>query len=243
MSQSAQASPNLVVDGGFSDATGQLSFNTTSAGWSIAGGNASHTGGDGKSSYDFIFNGTANSVGADGNVGLFGPLPPSVSGGGNFLGIDPVYTPNGNNQPSGINSVFQTISGLTVNATYTLSFYWAAAQQTGFNGTTWEGWDFGLGNTSLNVNNGVPNVNGGLTSGTFGGWNYYTTTVTATSASEVLKFIAEGAPTSTQPPFDLLDGVTLTCNTVPDSSSTAGLLGLGVLAMGVAAGCRRFARA
>ncbi len=45
-------------------------------------------------------------------------------------------------------------------------------------------------------------------------------------------------------PFDLLDGVSLTKNnTVPDSSSTAGLMGLGVAAMGIAAGCRRFVRA
>jgi len=244
LSQVAQASPNLVVDGGFSDATGQLSYNTSSAGWSIAGGDASHTGGDGLSSYDFIFNGTANSTGSGGTVGLYGPLPASAGGtGGTFLGVDPVYTPNGHNQPQGVNSVFQTINGLSVGSTYTLSFYWAAAQQTGFNNTTWEGWNFGLGNTLLNVNNGVENVSGGLPQHTFGGWNFYTTTVTATSASEVLKFIGQGAPSSSEPPFDLLDGVSLTQNNVPDSSSTAGLLGLGVVAMGVAAGCRRFARA
>jgi hypothetical protein len=67
-------------------------------------------------------------------------------------------------------------------------------------------------------------------------------TYTATSTSEVLSFLAAGTPTQSQPPFDLLDGVCLTQN-VPDSSSTAGLLGLGVVAMGIAAGCRRFVRA
>ncbi len=138
------------------------------------------------------------------------------------------------------NSVSQTITGLTPGATYTLSFYWAAAQQTGFNGTTWEGWDFGLGNTPQTT------VTTGLTS-TFPNTRLavgclLSVTYTATSTSEVLSFLAIGGPTSTQPPFDLLDGVSLTKN-VPDSSSTAGLLGLGVVAMGVAAGCRRFARA
>jgi hypothetical protein len=231
-----------VQNGGFETttggSTGQLGFNITATDWTPSADD-----------YDFIFNPstvtTTGSTGVDGAVKLYGtgaggsgPLPASGNG-GNFLGIDPSYPQSGN-----VNSISQTISGLTANATYTLSFYWAAAQQTGFNGTTTEGWDFGLGNTSLNVNNGTIAGGGGLPQHTFGGWNFYTTTVTANAVSEALTFLAIGGPSGSQPPIDLLDGVSLTRNnTVPDSSSTAGLLGLGVVAMGVAAGCRRFARA
>jgi len=231
LSQSAQASVNLVGDGSFNDSLGQLGFNTSSPSW-VPSGDANH-------SYDFILNGTSTSVGVEGGINMYGPLPASPDG-GNFLGIDPVYTPASS---SGVqNSVSQTISGLTIGATYTLSFYWAAAQQYGFNGTTTEGWDFGLGATA-NTSQTTGTVS--LPQHTFGGWNpLVTEQYTATATSEVLTFLAIGGPSSSQPPFDLLDGVSLTKNnTVPDSSSTAGLLGLGVVAMGVAAGCRRFARA
>jgi len=228
LSQSAHA--NLVGDGSFNDNTGQLGYNTSSPSWILSG--------DYNHSYDFIFNGTSGSVGSINTISLYGPLPASPDG-GNFLGIDPVYTPASN---TGVqNSIHQTITGLTVGATYTLSFYWAAAQQTGFNGTTTEGWDYGLGATA-NTSQTTGTVS--LPEHTFGGWNpLVTQQYTATATSEVLTFLAIGGPTSGQPPFDLLDGVSLTKNTVPDSSSTAGLLGLGVVAMGVAAGCRRFARA
>jgi len=235
LSQSAHA--NLVADGGFSDSTGQIGFNTSFAASSwVASGDDTH-------SYDFILNGTTTVQGVNGSgqVGMYGPLPASAGGtGGNYLAIDPVYTPAGGNQASGINSVSQSIGGLQGGATYTLSFYWAAAQQQGFSGPTTEGWNFGLGNTSLTT--GIVN----LPQHTFGGWNFDSVQITLpanASASELLTFVAEGGPSSGNPPFDLLDGVSLTKNTVPDSSSTAGLMGLGVAAMGIAAGCRRFVRA
>jgi len=235
LSQSAQA--NLVVDGGFDGATGQLASNgnATSPAWS-SGADASH-------SYGFVFNQATGAAtgGPFGTVALYGPPPASTTGGGDYFGIDPVYTPAGGGTAanSGINSVSQTISGLVPGATYTLSFYWAAAQQTGFSGNTTEGWNFSLGNSVLSANT----VTGSDVSGHFGGWQLETVTLVAgTSTSELLKFVAEGGPGSGNPPFDLLDGVSLT-KTVPDSSSTAGLMGLGVAAMGIAAGCRRFVRA
>jgi hypothetical protein len=243
VAQSAHA--NLVADGGFTDSPGQLGTggSTTAPSWFTGNGvQVSYN-----DCYDWIFNGSNPAPGGPGNgsVALYGPLPASAGGtGGTFLGIDPVYTKNGGGTPanSGINSISQTISGLQPGATYTLSFYWAAAQQQGYSGNTFEGWNFGLGNTANSVSTTLP---GGSTPGTgnFGGWQLETITVTATSTSELLKFVAEGGPGSGNPPFDLLDGVTLTQNTVPDSSSTAGLMGLGVVAMGIAAGCRRFVRA
>ncbi len=60
LSQSAHA--NLVADGGFSDSTGQIGFNT-----SFAASSWVASSGDANSSYDFIFNGSiADSVGANG---------------------------------------------------------------------------------------------------------------------------------------------------------------------------------
>ncbi|HEY3854377.1 MAG TPA: VPDSG-CTERM sorting domain-containing protein [Verrucomicrobiae bacterium] len=227
LSQSAQAAP-VVVDGSFSDSLGQLGFNVTSPGWTQNG--------DGDHSYDFILNGTGNSLGRDGNVAM-AAVTPSPDG-GNYLGIDPVYSHSTGNEPVGNNWVSQTISGLTKGSTYTLSFYWAAAQQQGYSGTTTEGWNFSIGTSS----GSVANTPGGLPSQTFAGWQTENFTFTASGTSELLKFVAEGGPSSGNPPFDLLDGVSIKQN-VPDSSSTAGLLGLGVVAMGVAAGRRRFARA
>jgi hypothetical protein len=225
LSQSAHA--NLVSDAGFNtDSLGQIGFNTTASPW-VASGDDQH-------SYDFILNGTGNSVGVSGNVAMYGPLPASGDG-GNYLGIDPVYTPHTGNTTSGVNSISQTISGLQIGSTYTLSFYWAAAQQQNYVGNTTEGWNFGLGDTAHSVS-------GSDLSQSFGGWKTDSITVTATATSEVLTFVAEGGPNSGNPPFDLLDGVSLTKN-VPDSSSTAGLMGLGVAAMGIAAGFRRFVRA
>jgi len=229
-----------------------LNYTTTISGWTAAG--------DGNNNYDFIFSGsTADSVGAngiDGNVSLWGPHTPVGSNpttgpvnnglmdspnGGNFLGIDPNYTPRLGNSTFQ-NSVSQSLTGLTAGASYTLSFYWAAAQQSGFTGATTEWWDFGMGagstvNTSLSTTT-IDNPSQG-----FSGWKLVSLNITPTSSTELLTFLAGGTGGSGEPPFDLLDGVSLTRNTVPDSSSTAGLLGLGVVAMGVAAGCRRFVRA
>jgi len=229
LSQVAQAGPNLVGDGTFnSDSLGQLGFNTTASPWT-QNGDANHN-------YDFIMSGTSTSVGVDGNVSLA-----KVSNlDGNYLAIDPVFSKATDNETAGNNFVSQTINGLTQGSSYTLSFYWAAAQQLNFPGTTTEGWNYSIGSSAGSVSNVG---SGGLPTQTFSGWTQVNFTFTASSTSELLKFVAEGGPSSGNPPFDLLDSVSITQNSVPDSSSTAGLLGLGVVAMGMAAGCRRFARA
>jgi len=244
LSQSAHA--NLVSNGSFETttggSTGQINHNSFGlTGWS--------TGTD-VNNYDFVFSGAnADSVGAngiDGNVKLWGPnsATPSANGlgaspdGGNFVGVDPAYRTSNN-------ALKQTIGGLTPNTTYTLSFYWAAAQQYGFNGSgnppvTTEAWDVTFAGVTQDTSTfTLPNHG-------FSGWMLqtftFTTPSTLTTANSTLSFLAAGGPSSSEPPFDLLDGVSLN-KSVPDSSSTAGLLGLGVVAMGVAAGCRRFARA
>jgi hypothetical protein len=59
----------------------------------------------------------------------------------------------------------------------------------------------------------VDNVNHG-----FSGWQLQTFDFTANSTSELLSFLAVGTPTGV-PPFALLDGVSLTADTVGTESA------------------------
>lgn len=86
---------------------------------------------------------------------LWGPDFPGAPGsnqltnsptGGNFLVADGSYL----NRP-----VEQTIVGLTPGTTYNLSFYWAAAQQAGFDGDTKEAWVVCIGTCSYTTRPGV----------------------------------------------------------------------------------------
>ena len=217
---SAQATTlNLVTNGNFettSNGAGLINSNTTVAGWQTKG-------------YNFVF--TAN--GGDNNnfLTLWGPAKGAANGlgaspvGGNYIGADGAY---------GVGALTQTINGLVVGQSYDLSFYWAAAQQYSYNGLNTEQWIVSLGNQTLStaVYN---NANHG-----FSGWMEQTFTYTATSTSEVLSFLANGTPAG-EPPFSLLDGVTLTAN-VPEPSSTALFLG-GLALLGFAVRARRRAGA
>ncbi len=111
---------------------------------------------------------------------------------------------------------------MTVGAQYAVSFYWGGAQQSGFTGSTTEQWLVSLGGQQL-ATNILPDVNGGFT-----GWQYTTLTFNATAASETLSFLAAGTPNG-QPPFSLLDGVSM--NQVPEPASMS-LFGAGLAALG-----------
>ena len=107
----------------------------------------------------------------------------------------------------------QTVNGLVVGQDYSLSFYWAGGElsnrvgyvsdqiHVGFSdGTTTQAYS-----TAKYLNTapaGQP--------GSFSGWMKVTTTFHATSSSEVLSFLSDGAPGGNLPPVALLDGVTLT---------------------------------
>jgi hypothetical protein len=201
--------------------TGQLTFNTSVTGWTSVSDGAGHDG------YNFLFaSGTADStgaIGADGALTLWGPndgsangLPASSPDGGNYIAADGAYE---------VGAISQQVTGLIVNDSYTLSFYWAGAQQSGFTGPNTEGWDVSFGGVTQDttiLNN---------TSEGFTGWQKQTFTFVANSTSELLSFLAVGTPGG-EPPFSLLDGVSLAQST-PEPETYA-LIGLGLLAIPLA---------
>jgi hypothetical protein len=213
---------NLVANGSFTTTTGsasggQLGYNVAATGWTSTG-------------YNFLFTpGSADTTGvtgSDGNLKLWGPgdgsangLPGTSPDGGNYVAADGAYE---------VGAISQTINGLTAGDTYAVSFYWAGAQQSGFTGLNTEQWDVSLGSQTLDTAV-VDNTSHGFT-----GWQYETLDFTATGSNEVLSFLAVGTP-SGEPPFSLLDGVSLNDVTpTPEPGSFpllfTGLIGgLGVL--------------
>jgi hypothetical protein len=150
---------------------------------------------------------------------------PGVSpNGGNFVGADSAATYH--------NSISQSVSGLVVGQEYNLTFYQAAAQQKGFSGTTTDQWQVTFG-SSPNQDSTLMNV----ATESDVAWNSQSMLFTASATTETLTFLALGTPNS-DPPFALLDGVSLI--SVPEPASIA-LLGFGVA--GIAGLRRRRARA
>jgi hypothetical protein len=216
------ANAALVTNGSFSTngGGGQIGHTTTASGWSVPGGNTS--------SYVFLFTSGGQATGSGvtgqyGNLKLYGTIGASPDGGA-FIGADPGYQ-NG--------AIFQTISGLTAGAMYTVSFDYAGAQQVGYSGATQEGWAVSLGGQTLDTAM-LNNASKGFT-----GWTATSLTFTATSGTEVLSFLATGTPSQAAPPFSLLDGVSMSqVTSTPEPASWTMLLGgLGLL------GCARFTRA
>ncbi len=216
------AHANLVVNGGFEQVTmpnGPAQMNTSNvAGWSTTG-------------YNFVlFPGNPTSFGSYGKMSLWAPSTGSANGftavspaGGNFVAADGAFQ---------VGAITQTIKGLSVGQTYAVSFDWAAAQQATFNGPTTEAWQVSLGGQSFETPI-FDNPNHG-----FSGWIRQTFNYKATSASEVLSFLAVGTPGG-EPPFSLLDGVTATA--VPEPATwailAAGLAGAGAFGFRYRKGC------
>jgi hypothetical protein len=219
LATSAQATL-VFTNGGFETTTngnGQLGYNTNAAGWATTG-------------YNFLFaSGTADTTGATGQYGnlkLWGPADGSANGmpatspdGGNFVAADGAFQ---------IGAIQQTITGLTTGDAYTVGFWWAGAQQSGYNNATTEQWQVSLGGQTQSTVV-VSNASHGFT-----GWVHKTFTFTADNTSDVLSFLAVGTPNGV-PPFVLLDGVTVAA-AVPEPGSwslmaggLALMCGLGVL--------------
>ena len=215
----AQATP-VITNGDFETVTTASSteFGTRYAGQVVTGWT---TGG-----YNFLFKpGTADTTGAANEYGaalkLWGPGDGSANGltasspaGGNFIGADGAF---------GQAAIQQTITGLDVNSIASITFYWAGAQQSGFDGATTEAWQVSLGNET-HTTPVVSNVNHGFT-----GWQKTTLSFVVTSTTEVLSFLAIGTPAGV-PPFSLLDGVSI--SEVPEPTSLA-LVGAGVVLAGL----------
>jgi len=202
MAFSRMARASLVSNGGFEVTTsgnGQLGYNTNAVGWTTT-------------SYSFLYApGTADTTGAVGSLGtafLWGPGDGSPNGltvspnGGNFVAADGDYNPG---------PISQTINGLTPGNPYIVSFYWAGAEADPLNSPTTEQWQVSLG-AQTQVTPIINNASEGFT-----GWMFQSMTFTATGSSEVLSFLAAGTP-SGEPPFALLDGVSM--NDVPEPSGT-----------------------
>jgi hypothetical protein len=219
----ANASTNLVANGNFEATTNgtnkQLASSvTTAADRTTLESWVSSNGNDG--GYNFVL----DSAIANSNASAIwlksasGTLPDT----GNVFTSDSQYYPG---------TLSQTISGLSVNSQYTLTFNYALAQQVGFDGANSDNyWQVGFGGASQNSTL-LSIANDG-----FSGWKTATMTFTATSVDQALSFLAKGAAPGA-PPFMLLDDVSLTA-AVPEPS-TWGMMLIGAALVGFTARRRR----
>jgi len=212
----AHASTNLVTNGNFEATTKGTNkelassvaktgtTDTTLVGWTSSNGN------DG--GYNFVLN--SNIADTDKSaIWLKGTNNgyTASSAGANVFASDGAYYPG---------TLSQTINGLSIGHTYTLTFDYALAQQVGFNGANSNDfWQVSLGGTTKDT------TALSIASGGFSGWETATMTFKATSVNEALSFLAK-ATSPSSPPFLLLDGVSLTA-AVPEPS-TWGMMLIGI---------------
>lgn len=143
-------------------------------------------------------------------------FPATSPDGGNFVALDGAFG-------DGTQPFLQTINGLTTGALYEVSFFWAAAQQVGFDGDTTSALSVSFGSSTQSTPVfSLPNHD-------FSGWMTESFTFTADAASQTLSFLAVGTPDGL-PPFALLDGVSVT--QVPEASTSAAAL-LGIATFGI----------
>lgn len=234
LSQATFAAPTI-VNGNFEDTGSRTSSyamlgsnrgDAAIPGWTL-GTNPGTTG-----AYPNVNNPLNCLMHASQTTGLCGPTNQGPSGawqfwqypglspaGGNFFG--------GDGDTSIHAAISQTVTGLTPGEQYTLSFYQAAAQQRGFNGVTTERWQVTFG-TETQFSTLMNTEDHGKTD-----WNAQSLTFTATSGSQVLSFLAQGTPNG-QPPFVLLDGVSIAAVTAVPEPATALLFASGLFGLTLA---------
>jgi hypothetical protein len=233
-----RASFNFVTNGNFSSTTGGTAGQTTGQldYTSVTNGTAFNASGWTTSGYNFLMNsGNPTTTGQYNSLSLWDSKSSgltnssntwdgSAPGGGNYIAADGDYDTV---------AITQSMMNLTVGKMYTVGFWWAGAQQTGYTTASTDQWEVSLGSqtqyTSVYSNPGEG----------FSGWSYVTMTFTATATTEALSFLAIGTPSGV-PPFALLDGVSMYA--VPEPSSLV-MVSLGLFGVGIVRRRRRRARA
>jgi hypothetical protein len=168
---------------------------------------------------------SGSGIGCDNSAteGYLAPPVPLSPQGGNYMAFD-------GDTASGFPGPFtQTIAGLTVGATYTLSFYMAGAEECCADTPTTEDLTATIGGLNFTTPTISTPADG------FSLWTLYTTSFIYDGTSNVLTFLADGGPEGA-PPYALLDGVSLTSTTgaTPEPATwlmiVAGFAGLGLAA-------------
>ena len=220
------ATTNYVTNGTFAATTGfgQLNDNVTVTDWTNTDYSGANVG------YNFLFSPTdaddgTGVTGVDGAIQLWGPGSGSddVNNGftdspvgGNFLAMDADYE---------VAAVTQAITPLTSGVSYTLSFYYAYAQQYTFTGPTTQQLTFSIGDIDGQTTQ-MANPTEGFT-----GWFLETFTFKADNSdiaanNPLLSLLAVGSPQV--PPFVLVSDVSLMQTPEP---GTLFLIGIGLLAV------------
>ncbi len=208
------AQANLVTNGGFETTSaagnGFIGTDLTVNNWTAANGGFGAIFTSGASAVD-------NGVAYNSNQFYLWEAADSANG-GKFVSSDA--------DPASAIKLTQTLTGLTVGQTYTLSFEYAAAQYKGPAGVFEDGPSTSGWNVSFGTDNFATSALSVVTHG-FSGWSTATFTHVATSASEVLSFMAFGGPAGV-PPAALLDGVAVDAASVPVPATglLVGLVGL-----------------
>lgn len=215
----ANATTNLVQNGGFESS----SYGTMSSQFSTGFGGQGVTDWLGGSGLQQWFYGPTSTTTPAANQwsdpnDYFWPSFSPISG--NFVAID--------GDPKVQGSISQSISGLVVGKTYTLTFDWGAAQLKNRSGDITEQLAVSLGGVTQDT--GVLAV----PSRSFSGWQSEKMTFTATAATETLSFLSIGSPTGL-PPMAVLDNVSIA---VPEPATWAMMI-LGFGAIGFAMRRRR----
>ena len=224
----AFADVNLVQNGSFettsaTNTQGGVTVGTNAndmnlAGWQFGGCPATAT------TCGFQFIATSNYAtkgiwdGIDNHYSTFYSAPGVSPDGGNAFVSDASYQTE---------ALYQTINNLKVGDTYVVKFSQASMQQTGYANSASDSWAVGLSASSTSPSYTMSSTMNNPAQGSTG-WVQQTMSFVATATSEALFFFASTSP-GAEPPFLLLDGVSMTDASTPvPEPATFGLIAVGL---------------